>query len=76
MENGRLGPGGDLPVNTGGGQLSSYYMWGMTPLSEAVLQFQGDTGERQLPDLRYLLVSGNGGILSYHGCLILGSEAS
>ena len=32
--------------------------------------------ERQLPDLRYMLVSGNGGILSYHGCLILGSEAS
>ena len=74
VENGRLGPDGDLPINTGGGQLSSYYMWGMTPLSEAVLQFQGDTGERQLPDLRYMLVTGNGGILSYHGCLILGSQ--
>ncbi len=74
VEGGRLGPGGGLPTNTGGGQLSSYYMWGMTPLSEAVLQLQGETGERQLQDPRYLLVSGNGGVLSYHGCLILGSQ--
>src|SRR5690606_37283894 len=35
---GALGPGGSLPTNTGGGQLSAYYMWGMTPLSEAVIQ--------------------------------------
>ena len=28
---GALGPGGDLPTNTGGGQLSSFYLWGMTP---------------------------------------------
>ena len=74
VENGRLGPGGSLPVNTGGGQLSGYYMWGMTPLSEAVIQMQGRGGERQLSDPRYLLVTGNGGILSYHGCLILGSQ--
>jgi acetyl-CoA acetyltransferase len=73
---GRLGPGGSLPVNTGGGQLSGYYMWGMTPLSEAVVQLQGNGGERQLKEPRYLLVTGNGGMLSYHGCLILGSEPS
>jgi acetyl-CoA acetyltransferase len=74
VADGRLGPGGALPVNTGGGQLSGYYMWGMTPLSEAVLQVQRQAGERQLPDPRYVLVTGNGGVLSYHGCLILGSE--
>ena len=75
VENGRLGPGGELPVNTGGGQLSGYYMWGMTPLSEAVLQMQGNAEpERQLPGLRYMLVTGNGGVLSYHGCVILGSQ--
>jgi len=74
VEGGRLGPGGALPLNTGGGQLSGYYMWGMTPVSEAVLQLQGDAGERQVPDLRYMLVTGNGGILSYHGCLVLGSQ--
>jgi acetyl-CoA acetyltransferase len=76
VENGRTGPGGALPVNTGGGQLSGYYMWGMTPLSEAVIQMQGRGGERQLADPRYLLVTGNGGILSYHSCLILGAQPS
>jgi acetyl-CoA acetyltransferase len=74
VQDGKLGPGGNLPTNTGGGQLSSYYMWGMTPLSEAVIQLQGHGGERQLADPRYVLVTGNGGVLSYHGCLILGSE--
>jgi acetyl-CoA acetyltransferase len=76
VQDGKLGPGGALPTNTGGGQLSGYYMWGMTPLSEAVIQLQGGGGERQLPDPRYLLVSGNGGILSYHSSLILGSHPS
>ena len=38
---GVLGPGGKLLLNTGGGQLSGYYMWGMTPLSEAVIQARG-----------------------------------
>lgn len=74
VSDGNLGPGGDLPVNTGGGQLSGYYMWGMTPVSEAVLQLQGNEGERQLDDPRYLLVTGNGGVLNYHGCLVLGSQ--
>jgi acetyl-CoA acetyltransferase len=76
VEDGKLGPGGSLPTNTGGGQLSGYYMWGMTPLSEAVIQLQGAGGERQLTDPRYVLVTGNGGILSYHSCLILGSQPS
>ncbi|HET8845332.1 MAG TPA: thiolase family protein, partial [Ktedonobacteraceae bacterium] len=34
VEDGKLGPGGSLPTNTGGGELSAYYMWGFTPLSE------------------------------------------
>ena len=60
---GALGPGGTLPVNTGGGQLSAYYMWGMTPLSEAVIQARGQGGDRQAPRNDVILVSGNGGIL-------------
>ena len=70
---GRLGPGGTLPVNTGGGQLSSFYMWGMTPIGEAVTQVRGEAGERQVPRRELGLVSGNGGILSTHSTLILGS---
>jgi acetyl-CoA acetyltransferase len=69
---GALAPGGGrLAVNTGGGQLSSYYMWGMTPLSEAVIQARGEGGERQAPANDVILVSGNGGILDHHATLIL-----
>lgn len=69
---GALGPGGALPTNTGGGQLSAYYMWGMTPLSEAVIQARGDGGDRQGPRNDLILVSGNGGILDHHATLIVG----
>jgi acetyl-CoA acetyltransferase len=74
VESGATGRGGALPVNTGGGQLSSFYMWGMTPLVEAVIQLRGDGGARQVADADIALVSGNGGILATHSCLILGSE--
>ncbi|RFU40471.1 thiolase family protein [Actinomadura logoneensis] len=67
---GALGPGGSLPTNTGGGQLSGYYMWGMTPVSEAVIQARGDGGDRQAPN-DVILVSGNGGILDHHATLVL-----
>lgn len=68
---GVLGPEGKLKVNTGGGQLSAYYMWGMTPLSEAVIQARGQAGERQVPDHELVLVSGNGGVLDHHSTLVL-----
>jgi acetyl-CoA acetyltransferase len=71
VADGRIGPGGSIPVNTGGGQLSSFYMWGMTPVSEAVIQLRGEGGARQIPEARTALVSGNGGILSTHSTLVL-----
>jgi len=73
-ESGALGPGGCLPTNTGGGQLSGYYMWGMTPLSEAVIQARGAGGDRQVPKHDIVLVSGNGGVLDHHATLVLGSH--
>ncbi len=75
VASGALGPGGALPVNTGGGQLSSYYMWGFTPLSEAVIQARGEGGDRQSPATDVILVSGNGGVLSHHGTLIVSPHA-
>ena len=65
------GPGGPLALNTGGGQLSSFYMWGMTPVSEAVIQVRGEGGARQVAKHDVALVSGNGGVLSTHATLVL-----
>ncbi|MFF5985966.1 thiolase family protein [Prauserella flavalba] len=69
---GALAPGGALPTNTGGGQLSAFYLWGMTPLIEAVIQVRGQAGERQVLRHETAIVSGNGGILDHHATLVLG----
>jgi acetyl-CoA acetyltransferase len=71
---GKLAPGGSLPTNTGGGQLSAYYMWGFTPLSEGVIQARGQAGARQVPKHDHVLVTGNGHILNYHSTTILSSH--
>jgi len=71
VADGKLGPGGSLPTNTGGGELSAYYMWGFTPLSEAVVQARGQGGQRQVEKHDYVLVSGNGGVLNFHSTTIL-----
>jgi len=76
VDGGRIGPGGELPVNTGGGQLSSFYMWGMTPISEAVIQIRGQGGKRQVKKNDLGLVSGNGGVLSTHSTLIVSKHPS
>jgi acetyl-CoA acetyltransferase len=74
VEDGKLGPGGSHPTNTGGGELSGYYMWGMTPVSEAVIQARGHGGERQVEDNTNVLVSTQGGILDMHASLILSGD--
>ena len=71
VQDGKLAPGGSLPCNTGGGQLSSYYMWGFTPLAEGVIQARGQGGERQVEKHDHVLVSGNGGTLNFHSTTIL-----
>jgi acetyl-CoA acetyltransferase len=56
---------GDLPLNTGGGQISAGQCGlagGGTNLIEAVRQLFGEGGKRQVKDTRNALVTGIGGI--------------
>lgn len=68
---------GDFPVNTHGGQLSfgqAGISGGTTHLTEAVRQVQGRTGGRQVKDLEFAYVNGNGGTMSEQVSLILGAN--
>lgn len=69
-------PGGILPVNTGGGHLSGFYLQGVTPISEGVIQARGTGGERQVARNDLMLVTGNGGCLDYHACVLLSPHFS
>ena len=71
VADGRLAVGGSLPCNTGGGQLSGYYAWGFTPLSEGIIQARGTAGERQVAQCDHVMVSGSGGFLNHHSTVIL-----
>ena len=44
----------------------------MTPMAEGVAQARGSGGERQVEKNDHVLISGNGGTLDTHGCLVLG----
>jgi acetyl-CoA acetyltransferase len=78
FKDGTIEPGGRMPVNTSGGQLSEAYYMGLTPLSEGAMQLMGRCGRRQLgPSTNtrspmIILCSDTGGILQTHTCIILG----
>lgn len=76
VENGRLGPGGDFPINTNGGGLSCSHpgMYGMFLLFEAVRQLRGEAGERQLDKATTALVNGTGGNLSSTATCVLSTR--
>jgi acetyl-CoA acetyltransferase len=76
IADGHIDPGGSIPTNTGGGQLSGYYLQGMTPLSEAIIQVRGDGGERQVDGVDVALAAAQGGVMDHHACLVLTTEAA
>lgn len=71
-------PTGDFPMNTHGGQLGFSQCGLAGPMShvvEAVRQLRGEAGERQVPDPRLSLVTGNGATLSEAAALVLRGTA-
>jgi acetyl-CoA acetyltransferase len=78
VSDGRIAPGGSLPVNTNGGGLSYCHpgMYGLFVLIEAVRQLRGECGARQVANCEVALAHGNGGVLSSQATVILGSEAT
>jgi acetyl-CoA acetyltransferase len=78
VEGARIGPAGQLAVNTNGGGLSYCHpgMYGLLLLIEAVRQLRGECGARQVKDCEVALAHGNGGVLSSQATVILGTEAT
>lgn len=65
IQNGRIGLGGALPINTDGGGLSSNHpgMRGIFLVIEATKQLRGECGDRQVKDCKIAMVHGTGGTL-------------
>jgi len=75
VANGRIAPGGSLPVNTNGGGLSFCHpgAYGVFTVVEAVEQLRGQAGERQIKGATTALCHGNGAVLSAQSTAILGT---
>jgi acetyl-CoA acetyltransferase len=71
VESGVTAPGKTLPVNTFGGALSAVH-GAIVPLTEAVLQLQGNAGDRQVSNAKVGLVQCIGNDYATHGTVVLG----
>jgi acetyl-CoA C-acetyltransferase len=73
VSDGRIQVGGELPINTDGGGLSSNHPGrrGMFTIIEAVRQLRGEAVGLQVPDCEVALAHGSGGALSTAATLIL-----
>lgn len=78
VEDGRIAPGGDLPVNTNGGGLSCCHpgMYGLFTMVEACVQLRGEGAERQVAGAELALAHANGGVLSSEATMILGTAST
>jgi acetyl-CoA acetyltransferase len=74
VQGGRIALGGQLPINTDGGGLSSNHpgMRGIFLIIEATRQLRGQCGPRQVEGARLAVAHGSGGLLSSQATTILG----
>ncbi len=78
VSDGRIAPGGQLPVNTNGGGLSCCHpgQYGMFANIEAIRQVMGLADKRQINDVNLALAHTNGGNLSSQATAIFGSSST
>jgi acetyl-CoA acetyltransferase len=74
VQDGRIALGGQLPINTDGGGLSSNHpgMRGIFLIIEATRQLRWQCGPRQVPGAKLAVAHGSGGLLSSQATTILG----
>jgi acetyl-CoA acetyltransferase len=75
VQDGRIALGGQLPINTDGGGLSSNHpgMRGIFLIIEATRQLRGQCGPRQVKGAKLAVAHGSGGLLSSQATTILGT---